>query len=256
MAEPVLLPSVFVVVGIAGFAAGFVDSIAGGGGLISLPALLSVGVPPHLALGTNKLQSALGTSVATANYARRGMITREGLGLGITCTALAAFAGAYAVTRLPADLLLRVIPWLLGAIFLYVLVSPQVGERRREGRLGVVAFHLLFGSMLGFYDGFFGPGTGSFWTIAYVLLLGFALPHATGHTKAMNLASNLASLAWFAWHGDVFWVLGTTMGAANIGGAFLGSTLAIRRGAKFIRIFFLLAVGATIVRLILRSLGW
>jgi uncharacterized protein len=251
----VLSPADFAVVGLAGFAAGFVDSIAGGGGLISLPALLSVGVPPHLALGTNKLQSALGTSVATTNYARRGLVTREGLALGIACTAVAAFAGAFAVTRLPADFLVRTIPWLLAAIFIYVLVSPRIGETRRAGRMGLVAFHVLFGCGLGFYDGFFGPGTGSFWTIGYVLLLGFALPHATGHTKAMNLTSNIASLAWFAWHGDVLWVLGATMGAANIAGAFLGSSLAIRRGAGFIRFFFLLAVGATIARLLWRSFG-
>lgn len=240
---------------VAGFAAGFVDSIAGGGGLISMPALLAAGLPPHLALGTNKLQSALGTSFATGNYARRGLVTREGLASGVTCTAVAAFAGAWAVTRLPGDFLVRVIPWLLAAIFLYVLASPRVGETRRAARLGVVAFHVALGCALGFYDGFFGPGTGTFWTAGYVVLLGFTLPHATGHTKVMNLTSNLASLAWFAWHGDVFWSVGVAMGGANIAGALLGSTLAIRRGAGFIRAFFLLAVGATIARLLWRSFG-
>ncbi|MBE2215521.1 MAG: TSUP family transporter [Opitutaceae bacterium] len=238
---------------LVGFCAGFVDSIAGGGGLISMPALLAAGMPPHLALGTNKLQSAMGTTFATANYARRGLITREGLALGVGITGPAAFFGAFAVTRLPGDLLVRVIPWLLGAIFVYVLVSPRIGDERRHARLAPAAFHGLFGLVLGFYDGFFGPGTGTFWTMGYVMLMGFTLPHATGHTKVMNLTSNVASLAWFAWHGDVAWLAGLLMGAANIAGALTGSTLAIRRGAGFIRVVFLLVVGATIARLVWRS---
>ena len=240
---------------VVGFCAGFVDSIAGGGGLISMPALLAAGVPPHLALGTNKLQSALGTMVATANYARRGLITREGLAWGVGVTAPAALAGGWAVTRMPGDLLVRVIPWLLGAIFVYVIVSPRVGDERRRARLAPAVFHAVFGLVLGFYDGFFGPGTGTFWTMGYVMLLGFTLPHATGHTKAMNLTSNIASLAWFAWHGDVLWAHGVLMGGANIAGALTGSTLAIRRGAGFIRVVFLVVVGATIARLVWRSFG-
>jgi uncharacterized membrane protein YfcA len=240
-------------VAMAGFAAGLIDSIAGGGGMISLPALLAAGVPPHFALGTNKLQSALGTSFATANYARRGCITIEGLGLGVAVTAVAAFAGAWCDTRMSADLLVRVIPWLLVAIFIHVLVSPRVGEERRKARLGVVGFHVAAGCVLGFYDGFFGPGTGSFWTMGFVVLMGFNLPHATGHTKVMNLTSNVASLVWFAAHGSVFWTLGAVMGGANIAGALLGSHLAIRNGARFIRAVFLLVVGATIARLFWQS---
>jgi uncharacterized membrane protein YfcA len=246
--------SVIIVLALVGFCAGFVDSIAGGGGLISMPALLAAGMPPHLALGTNKLQSAMGTTFAAANYARRGLVTREGLLTGIGVTAPAAFAGAFAVTRLPGDLLVRVIPWLLGAIFIHVLLSPKIGDERRHARLASAVFHGGAGLVLGFYDGFFGPGTGTFWTMGYVMLMGFTLPHATGHTKVMNLTSNLASLGWFALHGDVYWVAGALMGTANIAGAITGSTLAIRRGAGFIRVVFLLVVGATIARLVWRSL--
>lgn len=223
--------------------------------MISLPALLAAGLPPHLALGTNKLQSALGTTFAAANYARRGCVSAEGLATGITATALAAFAGAWCVSRLPADLLVRVIPWLLVAIFAYVLASPKLGEQRMRARLGVTTFGVVGGAVLGFYDGFFGPGTGSFWTMGFVLLLGYPLPQATGHTKVMNLTSNVASLAWFAWHGSVFWSVGATMGAANIAGALLGSHLAIRKGAGFIRAAFLVVVGVTIARLLWRSFG-
>ena len=250
MPEFELTPLVLVVVLIAGFTAGFIDSIAGGGGLISIPTLLAFDVPPHLAFGTNKLQSALGTTVAAANYARRGLVTRDGLVTGMGCTGIAAFAGAWCVTRVSATLLVHLIPWLLGAVFLYVLVSPKLGDTRRAERINHAAFHVLFGLGLGFYDGFFGPGTGSFWTLGYVVLLGYTLPHATGHTKAMNVTSNYASLAWFAWHGDVHWWLGLGMGAANIAGAFTGSSLAIRRGAGFIRGIFLAVVGALIVRLL------
>ena len=255
MPAPDLSGAALVILPIAGFVAGFIDSIAGGGGLISVPALLSLGFPPHLALGTNKLQSALGTAFATTNYARQGLVTREGLAPGIVCTAIAAGVGAWSVTQISGDRLVQVIPWLLGAIFIYVLVSPRLGEVRRAARMPGFWFHLLFGLGLGFYDGFFGPGTGSFWTLGYVVLLGFTLPHATGHTKVMNLTSNVASLAWFAWHGDVAWIAGLCMGAANIAGALLGSTLAIKRGARFIRGFVLLAVGATIARLVWKAWG-
>ncbi len=239
----------------AGFAAGFIDSIAGGGGMISLPALLAAGLPPHLALGTNKLQSALGTTFSAANYARRGWVARDGLAAGVAATAGAAFAGAWCVSRLSAELLVKGIPWLLAAIFVYVLVAPKVGEARTRERLSATAFGLLGGVVLGFYDGFFGPGTGSFWTMGFVLLSGYALPQATGHTKVMNLASNVASLAWFGWHGDVLWLLGAAMGAANIAGALLGSHLAIRKGTGFIRAAFLVVVAATIARLLWRSLA-
>jgi uncharacterized membrane protein YfcA len=254
MADVTLLPFDYVIVVIAGFAAGFVDSIAGGGGMISMPTLLWLGLPPHVALATNKLQSALGTSFSTANYARRGLVSSEGLAPGIACTAVAAFGGAWCISQLSADLLMQLIPWLLAAIFAYVLFTPRLGEVRRAARLPVFGFHVLFGAGLGFYDGFFGPGTGSFWTFGYVVLLGYTLPHATGHTKVMNLTSNLAALAWFAGHGGVAWGLGAGMGVANILGALTGSTLAIRRGAGFIRSFVLLVVGATIARLVWVSL--
>jgi hypothetical protein len=248
-------PAALATVAAAGFAAGFVDSVAGGGGLISLPALLAAGLPPHLALGTNKLQSAMGTSFAAANYARRGLAGREGLALGAACTGLAALAGAACVSRIAGGVLVRVIPWLLAAIFFHAAAKPRIGETPSRPRVGVTAFGAGAGLVLGFYDGFFGPGTGSFWTAGFVLLAGLALPQATGRTKVMNLASNLASLAWFSGHGDVAWALGASMGVANIGGALLGSHLAIRKGARFIRVFFLIAVGATIARLAWRSFG-
>jgi uncharacterized protein len=245
----------------AALAAGFVDAISGGGGIITLPALLAAGVPPHVALGTNKLQSSLGTTIATANYARRGLLVRFQLPVGIVFTALGAFAGAAIATRLSSALMARVAPLLLVAVFVYAVRSPRLGvtapatspHRIGGARLAHGAFSAVAGSALGFYDGFFGPGAGSFWTIAFVIVLGFPLPQATANTKAMNLTSNLTALAWFAASGNVAWAVGLVMGAANVAGAVIGSSLAIERGARFIRVFFLLAVAATIVRLVAQS---
>ena len=146
---------------LAGFGAGFVDSIAGGGGVISLPALLAAGMPPHLALGTNKLQAALGTTFAAGNYARRGLLERAQLPLGVMFTAGGAVAGAMLISRLPSMWLARIVPWLLTAIFVYVIGSPRLGETARRARMTSATFAALFGLLLGFYDGFFGPGTGS-----------------------------------------------------------------------------------------------
>src|SRR5579862_5469130 len=149
-------PLLVVALALAGFAAGFVDSIAGGGGIISLPALLAAGLPPHLALGTNKLQACLGTTMAATTYARRGLLAERELPLGIACTAAGSLAGAALVTHLSSMWLARAIPWLLVAIFLYVLRAPRVGDDSGESKVPAGLFGALAGLGLGFYDGFFG----------------------------------------------------------------------------------------------------
>lgn len=250
-----LSPIVLGALGLAGFSAGFVDAIAGGGGIISLPALLAAGLPPHLALGTNKLQAGLGTSIAAANYARKGWLDGSELPLGVACAAAGALAGAALVTRVPSMWLARLVPWLLVAIFFHVLRARRFGEAPGRPRVGARPFAVAAGLAIGFYDGFFGPGTGSFWTIAFVGLRGKSLPGATAHTKAMNLTSNVVALAWFAAHGAVLWRLGLWVAAANMTGAVAGSSLAIERGARLIRVFFLVAVAATLARLLWRTLA-
>jgi uncharacterized membrane protein YfcA len=249
-----LSPLAYALLTAAGFAAGFVDAIAGGGGIISVPALLAAGVPAHLALGTNKLQASMGTTLAAANYRRSGLLVPSQLPVGVACTALGAFCGAFVVTRLRSDWLDRVMPLLLGAVLLYVVLSPRFGGTSGRQRLSFPAFSVAVGLTLGFYDGFFGPGTGSFWTLAFVSLLGFALPQATANTKAMNLTSNVVSLAWFGAQGKVAWSLGLAIGVANVAGALLGSSLAIVKGAPLIRGFLLLVVAATIARLLWRNM--
>lgn len=219
----------------AGMLAGFIDSIAGGGGLITLPSLLWAGVPPQLALGTNKLQSSCGTSLATWRYHQAGLLVAPGIATGVTVTFLAAIAGSAAAVHAPTELLRRLIPVLLVVIGLYVGLRPALGSSARQPRMTPIGFAVLMGCVLGFYDGFFGPGTGSFWTTACVGLLGLEFRAATGYTKAMNLASNLASVMFFALNGQVDYGLGAVMAGGQLLGAQAGSRLVIHKGAAIVR---------------------
>jgi hypothetical protein len=233
-----------------GFSAGLVDAIAGGGGIISIPVLLNFGLPPPLALGTNKLQASFGSVAASWRYARRGLVDLRTCRLAITLTLIGALLGAWAVQHIDAQVLGKVIPVLLVAIVLYLVFQPQIGMTDQPPRLGLGWFYAIFGLGLGFYDGFFGPGTGSFWAIAFVLLLGQNLTRATAHTKVMNATSNLASLALFAAAGLVDLHAGLAMAVGQVTGARLGAGLVVRKGARFVRPAFLAMAGLTILRLL------
>lgn len=235
---------------VAGLVAGTVDAIAGGGGLITLPTLLGVGLPPPLALGTNKLGSVFGTASATWSFARQGVVDVRECGRGVLFTAIGAVAGAAAVRLLDPALLGRAIPWLLAAIVCYMIFRPTLGETDRHHRMEAPAFYALFGLALGFYDGFFGPGVGSFWTIAFVMLLGHNFLKAAAHTKVMNLTSNAASLAFFAVAGAVVVAPGLALAAGQIIGGRLGAHLAMTRGARFVRPIFLVMAVLTVAKLI------
>ena len=229
--------------------AGLVDAVAGGGGLITLPALLTVGFPPPLALGTNKLQSVFGSSMATWHYSRNGVIDWRACRFGIAMTFIGALAGAWTVQRIDAGILTWFIPWLLGAILIYTVVRPELGRDKHPARLAPGVFFVAAGLGLGFYDGFFGPGTGSFWTIALVLLLGQDFLAATGHTKVLNVTSNFASLLIFISADHVAWRVGGVMAVGQIAGARIGAGLVVKKGARFIRPVFLTMVALTIARL-------
>jgi len=235
---------------LAGFAAGFVDSIAGGGGIITLPALLAVGLPPHLALGTNKLQGSFGSLTAAVSYRYHGMVSLRGTLYGILCTAIGAAIGTLTIQRIPATFLQRAIPILLVVVFVYTLLSPKLGQTHGRATLERGLFHTMFGLSIGFYDGFFGPGAGSFWAIAYVALLGFDFTRATAWTKVMNFTSNLIALAVFTLGRNVLLMPGLVMGVGQALGAAVGSRMVVRRGARFVRVFFLIVVAATILRLV------
>jgi hypothetical protein len=234
----------------AGFCGGCIDAIAGGGGLITVPALLAVGLPPQVALGTNKLQSACGTGIALWRYAKAGMAGTPWLWLAVLMSFVASMGGAYAVSVLDRELLRQVIPWMLAAVAIYTACNRRFGIHPGRAKLSLAAFAVLLGSGLGFYDGFFGPGTGSFWTLALVVLAGLELRNATGYTKAANLASNLGSLAVFLTMGAVHYMAAGAMIAGQILGARLGSGLVIRKGARLIRPVFLAVVFAMTLKLL------
>ncbi|HCY86995.1 MAG TPA: hypothetical protein DHV36_17825, partial [Desulfobacteraceae bacterium] len=225
-------------------------SIAGGGGLIALPVLLSVGLPPQLALGTNKLQGSFGTLSATINFIRKGKASlRENLN-GVAFTFLGAVLGAWAVQQIEAGFIRHLIPVMLFLVFVYTLMAKDLGTIQRQAKMGRNAFFMTFGLLLGFYDGFFGPGTGAFWTGALLILLGMDMTSATGTTRIMNFTSNVVALSVFIIGGNVLWTAGLVMGAGQIIGARIGSGMAIKRGTPFIRPIFLTMVFLTIVRLI------
>ncbi|MBK8481940.1 MAG: TSUP family transporter [Proteobacteria bacterium] len=235
---------------LTGFVAGLVDAVAGGGGLVTLPALLSLGLPPKLALGTNKLQSSFGSFTATWNYARARQVDLRDGALGVALTCCGATAGAMAVQRVQAHLLEQLIPVALLAILLYALFTPKIGLDALRPRLPRRWFYTLFGLGLGFYDGFFGPGTGSFWMVALMAGLGLQMTRAVGYTKLMNFSSNVTALIWFGLRGQLAWPVGLVMACGQIGGARVGSGLVLWRGAPLVRPVFLLIVAATVLKLL------
>lgn len=231
-----------------GIVAGLVDAIAGGGGIITVSALLYVGFPVPLALGTNKLQATFGSVSAAWHYARGGWVEWRSCVVGVIFTLVGALAGAGAVQRLDPGLLQRVVPWLLVAVVVYTALRPAVGQQDHPPRMSSAVYFILFGLVLGFYDGFLGPGTGSFWTISMVALLGFNFLKATATTKVMNATSNIASLAVFILGGTVDYPTGFVMGAGQLIGARIGARLAMTRGARFVRPIFLTMVVAILAR--------
>lgn len=223
---------------LAGLVAGFIDAIAGGGGLITVPALLWAGLDPRMALGTNKMQSVFGTAMAVRRYAAAGLVSWREVRLAVLVTFLAAAAGTWVVTLVSNEILATIVPWLLLGLAVYVLASPRLGTGVSRERLGATAFALIAGSVLGFYDGFFGPGTGAFWTLACLALRGMELTRSIAFTKVTNLTSNAASLLVFLGAGLVRFDVAAVMIAGQLLGSRLGAGMAIRHGAPFIRVIF------------------
>ncbi|WP_257266572.1 TSUP family transporter [Endozoicomonas sp. ONNA2] len=215
--------------------AGFVDSIAGGGGLITMPALLAAGLPPVQALATNKLQGAAGTLSASVYFLSKGTVNLREIRLAIIMTFIGSMMGTLLVQRINAGVLDQVIPFLLIGIVLYFLFSPRVGSEPSPQLISLPVFSSTAAVLIGFYDGFFGPGTGSFFTMAFAGLLGYTLTSATAHTKVLNCTSNLASLLFFVIGGHVVWALGLVMILGQVIGARLGSHVVLSRGETLIR---------------------
>ena len=235
--------------------AGCIDAIAGGGGLLTLPALLWVGLPPVEALATNKLQGSFGTASATLRFLRHGSLDLGALGPAALLTFAGSAAGGWVVSRVDPGALAHLLPALLVAFALYFLFSPRVGDLPSRRRLGLPAFGALAGAGIGFYDGFFGPGTGSFFALAFVALLGYDLRTATAGSKLLNFASNLAALLVFALAGHVVWTVGLAMAVGQWTGAWLGAHLVIRHGARLVRPLLVAVSLLLSLRLLVQQLG-
>ncbi|MCX7815593.1 MAG: TSUP family transporter [Tepidimonas ignava] len=232
--------------------AGFVDAIVGGGGLILVPALFATFPAAHPAtlLGTNKSASVWGTAAATWRYARRVALPWRALWPAVGVCLVGAWAGAWLVTVVRPDALRLALPAVLLAVLLYTLARKDLGRHHRprfSGRAEAWAACAVGGG-IGLYDGFFGPGTGSFLVFAFVRWLGYDFLRASAAAKLLNTTSNVAAVALFAAKGHVWWHYGVVMALANVAGSLLGTRLALRHGAGFVRGVFLLVVTALIAK--------
>ena len=250
-AMPELAPELLWIALAAGLA-GFVDAIVGGGGLVLLPALFAVypTALPATLLGTNKGGAVWGTAWATVQFARRVTLPWRTLLPAVAAALVGSFTGAWVVTLASADGLKRALPFLLAAMLAYTVARKELGRRHAPrwhgGQEAAVASALAAG--LGFYDGFFGPGTGSLFVFAFVRWLGYDFLNASASAKLLNTATNAAALVLFAWKGHVWWHLALLIALANVSGSILGSRLALKHGAGFVRSVFIFVVGALIVK--------
>ncbi|MBE0644382.1 MAG: TSUP family transporter, partial [Bacteroidetes bacterium] len=216
---------------------GLIDSMAGGGGLITLPALIAAGLPPHVALATNKVQSAIGTSFSTFRYLRSGYVIVP-LGItGFVSSFIGSYAGAWTVLHVPGSSLEALIPILIVIVATITFLRKDFGVTDQRDTIERRHFIMAaaFAFVLGFYDGFFGPGTGSFLAFGFVLFFHFGFLRATAHAKLLNLASNYAAILAFVMGGEIAWIVALPMGLANITGAWTGAGLAIKGGARVIK---------------------
>ena len=231
--------------------AGFINAIAGGGGLLSIPILMWAGLPPTVVLATNKLQACGGSFFASWYFVRKGVVKLDEIKLPFACAFLGSIIGTIVVQKVDATLLTSTLPFLILAIGGYFLFSKDiVAEQARQQVLSPTIFAFTIALLLGFYDGFFGPGTGSFLTLAFVALGGFNLIKATAHAKVLNFASNIAALISFAITGQVLWMVGLVMLIGQALGATLGSKMVLTHGAKFIRPLMVTVSIAMSVRLL------
>nr|WP_250810574.1 TSUP family transporter [Neorhizobium tomejilense] len=235
---------------LAAIFAGFVDSIAGGGGLITIPVMLIAGIPPLESLATNKLQSQFGSASATIAYARRGHVNLRSQLPMAAMSMVGGAVGAALASLVPAGWLAAAIPFLLIAIALFFAIKPNLNDIDSHRRVTPFVFGVTIVPLVGLYDGIFGPGAGSFYMLGFVLLAGFGMLKATAHTKLINLGSNFGSFLVFAATGSVLWKIGLIMGVGQFLGAQVGSRLAMKNGAKLIKPLLVISCLALAVKLI------
>lgn len=244
-------PQILVILGCVGLAAGFIDAIAGGGGLLTVPALLWTGLPPIAALATNKMQSVVGTTIAAFTFGKKGYFSLRQMVVPVIATFAGSYLGATSVKQIDTSLLTGMVPGALVLIALYFLFAPKLTDADRTARFDFATLVPVVGFVIGFYDGLFGPGTGSFFTLAFVTLFGLGITRAAGHTKLLNATSNFAALALFIPAGDVVWPAALSMAVGQIVGGYLGALTGIRFGAKLIRPLVVVVSIAMAIKLLL-----
>ena len=246
------MPLDFIIAIVASLFAGLVDSIVGGGGLILVPALFATfpNMPPATLLGTNKAASVWGTLFSTIQYAQRVTIQWRVLQPAALITALASLVGAWAVTQVDGSILRKALPIILLGVLIYTISVKHLGAvhaPRFKGSRELLAMAAI-GISIGFYDGFFGPGAGSFYMFLFVRLLGYDFLNASANAKVLNLASNGTALVLLSFKGHVWWQIALAMAVSNVMGSLIGTKLALRYGAKFVRVVFIVVVAALIIK--------
>lgn len=247
-----LEPSVIVILALVAFIAGFVDAVAGGGGMLTVPALLSIGLPPHIALGTNKLAATFASSTAAFTYYKKRIFHPRLWARSFIATLIGAITGTYLVSFISTEWLEKGLPLVILLTAFYTILHKAPKNCDQKPLTDIKHFHpkqYVQGSVLGFYDGVAGPGTGAFWTVSSMALYKFDILKASGLAKAMNFTSNGTSLVTFALLGHIDWLVGLTMGVCLMVGAYVGAHSAIRFGASFIRPVFISVVAVIALKL-------
>lgn len=243
--------TVTIILSAVSFLAGFIDSIAGGGGLLLLPSLIIAGLPPQVALGTNKFASSIGTGTALVNFILKKKVVWKIAASGIAFSLIGSIIGTKTILIFNNETVGRIIIFLLPLAMLITLI-PQKGHKTRTDLSSMDLYFKipLICLFIGFYDGFFGPGTGSFLIIAFYIFTGIGLVKSSATAKVFNLASNIGALIVFILGGKVIYLLGIPLAAANIAGNYFGSNLAIKKGSNTVRFFLLLSLTILMISLI------
>ncbi len=242
----------FLLLGCAAFIAGLIDAVVGGGGLIQIPALFSMlpNTAPATIFGTNKLAGIFGTSAAAINFSRRVKIAWSAALPAAGAAFALAFLGAYTVTHIPTEAIRKTLPFILLAVAFYTYKKKDFGSIHAPLHTGMKEklLAICIGGSIGFYDGVFGPGTGSFLIFLFIRFFGYDFLGASAVSKVINVATNLAALLWFGYSGHIIWQLGVLMAICNVAGSLVGTRLAIKHGSGFVRKLFLIVVSVLIVK--------
>lgn len=246
------MPDFFLILGVAAFLAGMIDAVVGGGGLIQIPALFATlpNTAPATLLGTSKLAGIWGTGAAAFSFARRVRIAWNTAIPAAAAAFALSFIGAYTVTHIPPDFIRKLLPFILVSVAIYTFMRKDFGSAHKplHGGAKEKLVAIAIGGSIGFYDGFFGPGTGSFLVFLFIRFSGFDFLSASAVAKIVNVACNFSALLWFGYSGHLLWQLGLMMAVCNVAGSLIGTHVAIRRGSGFIRIIFLYVVSALILK--------